>query len=224
MRWACCCLETCCCRSTLLLPCVPHTLCPPPPPPLLLLPPPLHPPTPLPSPPPPPPRPQVYDPRDDSLRATTMEIISTLKELLHLHPLYNEQMRNFIQFGADFHDLSRLSDLATSLTSGDSAELQAALEQLSVPDRCAVCVCGVCGVWCEPSGGRGRGMWCGDVGWESRERRSGGGCYGERSRRSLLSSALHCLPCCRAHQALVLLKKEVELCRLQVRAACVACL
>ena len=113
---------------------------PPPPPPLLLLPPPLHPPTPLPSPPPPPPRPQVYDPRDDSLRATTMEIISTLKELLHLHPLYNEQMRNFIQFGADFHDLSRLSDLATSLTSGDSAELQAALEQLSVPDRRAACV------------------------------------------------------------------------------------
>ena len=83
---------------------------------------------------------QVYDPRDDSLRATTMEIISTLKELLHLHPLYNEQMRNFIQFGADFHDLSRLSDLATSLTSGDSAELQAALEQLSVPDRRAACV------------------------------------------------------------------------------------
>ena len=34
------------------------------------------------------------------LRATTMEIISTLKELLHLHPLYNEQMRNFIQASA----------------------------------------------------------------------------------------------------------------------------
>lgn len=29
-----------------------------------------------------------------------MEIISTLKELLHLHPLYNEQMRNFIQASA----------------------------------------------------------------------------------------------------------------------------
>jgi hypothetical protein len=28
-----------------------------------------------------------------------MEVISTLKELLHLHPLYNEQMRNFIQVG-----------------------------------------------------------------------------------------------------------------------------
>lgn len=32
-------------------------------------------------------------------QATTMEIISTLKELLHMHPLYNEQMRNFIQVG-----------------------------------------------------------------------------------------------------------------------------
>ncbi|KAI3429896.1 hypothetical protein D9Q98_010207 [Chlorella vulgaris] len=96
---------------------------------------------------------QPYNAGDDMLRATTMELISTLKELLHMHPLYNEQMRNFIQFGADFHDLSRLSDLATSLTSGDSAALQAVLQQLSVPDR--------------------------------------------------------------AHQALVLLKKEVELCRLQ---------
>lgn len=44
-------------------------------------------------------RAQPYNPRDDLLRATTMEVISTLKELLHLHPLYNEQMRNFIQVG-----------------------------------------------------------------------------------------------------------------------------
>ncbi|KAL4437435.1 hypothetical protein ABPG75_004574 [Micractinium tetrahymenae] len=78
---------------------------------------------------------QPYNAHDDMLRATTMEIISTLKELLHLHPLYNEQMRNFIQFGADFHDLSRLADLATSLTSGDSKALQAVLEQLDVPER-----------------------------------------------------------------------------------------
>jgi len=80
-------------------------------------------------------RDQSYNPHDDTLKATTMEMISTLKELLHLHPLYNEQMRNFIQFGADFHDLSRLADLAASLTSGDSAALQAILEELSVPER-----------------------------------------------------------------------------------------
>lgn len=80
-------------------------------------------------------RDQPYNPHDDTLKATTMEMISTLKELLHLHPLYNEQMRNFIQFGADFHDLSRLADLAASLTSADAAALQEVLEDLSVPDR-----------------------------------------------------------------------------------------
>jgi Lon-like ATP-dependent protease len=78
-----------------------------------------------------------YDPHDDTLKATTMEVISTLKELLHLHPLYNEQMRNFIQFGADFTDLSRLADLAASLTSSDAGPLQAALEELAVPERAA---------------------------------------------------------------------------------------
>ena len=76
-----------------------------------------------------------YDRNDDMLKATTMELISTLKELLHMHPLYNEQMRNFIQFGADFHDPSRLADLAASLTSGDSHALQLILEELSVPER-----------------------------------------------------------------------------------------
>ena len=80
-------------------------------------------------------RDEPYNPHDDMLKATTMEMISTLKELLHLHPLYNEQMRNFIQFGADFHDLSRLADLAASLTSADAAALQEVLEDLSVPER-----------------------------------------------------------------------------------------
>lgn len=78
---------------------------------------------------------EPYDRNDDMLKATTMELISTLKELLHMHPLYNEQMRNFIQFGADFHDPSRLADLAASLTSGDAHALQLILEELSVPER-----------------------------------------------------------------------------------------
>lgn len=78
---------------------------------------------------------EPYDKNDDMLKATTMELISTLKELLHMHPLYNEQVRNFIQFGADFHDPSRLADLAASLTSGDAAALQMVLEELRVPER-----------------------------------------------------------------------------------------
>jgi hypothetical protein len=63
-------------------------------------------------------------------------LTATLLTSLHLSPVCAAQ------FGADFHDLSRLADLATSLTSGDAAALQAVLEQLSVPDRCGVCGCG----------------------------------------------------------------------------------
>ena len=44
-------------------------------------------------------------------------------------------MRNFIQFGADFHDPSRLADLAASLTSGEGQELQRVLEEVRVPER-----------------------------------------------------------------------------------------
>ena len=40
-------------------------------------------------------RDQPYNPSEDNLKATTLEIVSTLKELLHLHPLYNEQLRSF---------------------------------------------------------------------------------------------------------------------------------
>ncbi len=40
-------------------------------------------------------RDQPYNPSEDHLKATTLEIVSTLKELLHLHPLYNEQLRSF---------------------------------------------------------------------------------------------------------------------------------
>ena len=34
-----------------------------------------------------------YDPNAEEARAITMEIIATLKELLHMHPIYNEQLR-----------------------------------------------------------------------------------------------------------------------------------
>ncbi len=85
-------------------------------------------------------RDQPYNPNDDHLKATTLEIVSTLKELLHLHPLYNEQLRSFAAFGGDFHDLSRLADMGASLTSADEAALQGVLEELSVPARCVILV------------------------------------------------------------------------------------
>ena len=59
-----------------------------------------------------------------------------MQELLHLHPLYNEQLRSFAAFGGDFHDLSRLADMGASLTSADETALQAVLEELQVPAKC----------------------------------------------------------------------------------------
>ena len=41
-----------------------------------------------------------------------------------------------LQYGADFHDLSRLADLGASLTTGSAEALQAVLEELVVPERC----------------------------------------------------------------------------------------
>lgn len=78
---------------------------------------------------------QPYDASEDVIKATAMELVSTLKELLTLHPLYNEQLKSFASFGADFQDMSRLADLAASLTSAQEGPLQEVLEQLNVPER-----------------------------------------------------------------------------------------
>lgn len=72
---------------------------------------------------------------DDTLRATKMELVSTLRELMQMHPLYNEQLRGFAAFGGDFEDPARLADVCCSLTSAEGEQLQRILEELSVPDR-----------------------------------------------------------------------------------------
>lgn len=78
-----------------------------------------------------------HDPGADVLRATGMEIVATLKELLAAHPLYGEQLKAFSAAGGDWHDAGRLADVGASLTSAPAAELQAVLEAAAVPDRAA---------------------------------------------------------------------------------------
>jgi len=77
-----------------------------------------------------------YDRRADELKATNMEVVSTLKDLLTMHPLYNEQLRSFANVGGDFNNPDRLADMAASLTSADEDALQALLEELDIPKRC----------------------------------------------------------------------------------------
>jgi Lon-like ATP-dependent protease len=77
-----------------------------------------------------------YDATSDELRATALEAVATLKDLLTMHPLYNEQLKAFASAGGDFHDAARLADVGASLTSAPGPELQVeVLEQTAVPAR-----------------------------------------------------------------------------------------
>lgn len=79
-----------------------------------------------------------YDSNDDMIKASSLEIVSTIKELLSQHPLYNEHFKFFVQFGAvNLHDPSPLADIGAFLTSADAEALQGILEQLDVPERVA---------------------------------------------------------------------------------------
>lgn len=73
----------------------------------------------------------------DILKATSMEVVNTMRDLLHLNPLYGEQFRTLLSLSGsiDLQDTSRLLDAAASLTSADDAKLQSLLEELSVPNR-----------------------------------------------------------------------------------------
>ncbi|KAG1661222.1 hypothetical protein FOA52_008267 [Chlamydomonas sp. UWO 241] len=73
----------------------------------------------------------------DILKATSMEIVNTMRDLLHLNPLYGEQFKTLLTLtgSIDLQDMSRLCDAAASLTSADESHLQAVLDQLDVPAR-----------------------------------------------------------------------------------------
>lgn len=73
---------------------------------------------------------------DDVLRATQIQLVSTLRDLVQLHPLYSEQLRAFAGFGGDFENVARLADVCASLTSADSEQLQKILEELDATQRC----------------------------------------------------------------------------------------
>lgn len=70
-----------------------------------------------------------------------MEVVSTLKELLTLHPLYNEHLRTFANVGGDLNNPDRLADMAASITSAEQADLQDILEELNVVTRWGASSC-----------------------------------------------------------------------------------
>ena len=68
------------------------------------------------------------------LRAYSMAILSTLKELVQINPLYSEEIKLFLN-RSSLEDPGRLADFAANLTSADGQQLQEILATIDVRKR-----------------------------------------------------------------------------------------
>jgi len=68
------------------------------------------------------------------LKAYGISIISTIKELLKLNPLFKEELQIFLGH-SDFTEPGKLADFAVALTTATREELQEVLETFDVPER-----------------------------------------------------------------------------------------
>jgi ATP-dependent Lon protease len=68
------------------------------------------------------------------LKAYAISIISTIKDLLKLNPLFKEELQIFLSH-SDFTEPGKLADFAVALTTANRQELQEVLETLGVQDR-----------------------------------------------------------------------------------------
>jgi ATP-dependent Lon protease len=70
----------------------------------------------------------------DELKAYAINIISTIKELLKLNPLFKEELQIFLGH-SDFTEPGKLADFSVALTTASRQELQEILETFDVPTR-----------------------------------------------------------------------------------------
>ena len=68
------------------------------------------------------------------LKAYAISIISTIKDLLKLNPLFKEELQIFLSH-SDFTEPGKLADFAVALTTANRHELQEVLETLGIQDR-----------------------------------------------------------------------------------------
>lgn len=68
------------------------------------------------------------------LKAYAISIVSTIKELLKLNPLFKEELQIFLSH-SDFTEPGKLADFAVALTTASREELQDVLETLDIPER-----------------------------------------------------------------------------------------
>jgi ATP-dependent Lon protease len=68
------------------------------------------------------------------LKAYSISIISTIKDLLKLNPLFKEELQIFLGH-SDFTEPGKLADFACALTTANREELQDVLETFDIPSR-----------------------------------------------------------------------------------------
>jgi ATP-dependent Lon protease len=68
------------------------------------------------------------------LKAYTISIIATIKDLLKLNPLFKEELQVFLSH-SDFTEPGKIADFAVALTTATREELQEVLETFNVPKR-----------------------------------------------------------------------------------------
>lgn len=71
---------------------------------------------------------------DDEIKAYSISIITTIKDLLKLNPLYKEELQIFLGH-SDFAEPGRLADFAVALTTASREELQEVLETFNLRSR-----------------------------------------------------------------------------------------
>lgn len=71
---------------------------------------------------------------NDKLKAYSISIISTIKELLKFNPLFKEELQIFLSH-SDFTEPGKIADFAVALTTASREELQDVLETFNVPKR-----------------------------------------------------------------------------------------
>ncbi|KAJ7562500.1 hypothetical protein O6H91_03G071600 [Diphasiastrum complanatum] len=75
-----------------------------------------------------------YDETADIMKATFLEVVGTLKDLIRFNPLYKESIQVFVQNTGNFN-AARVADFGAAITTADDSVLQEVLEQTDVEKR-----------------------------------------------------------------------------------------
>ncbi|KAJ2832996.1 ATP-dependent Lon protease pim1 [Coemansia erecta] len=81
---------------------------------------------------------EPYDAKDRTISATMSEIVSVLREITQMNPMFREQIQHFASAQvskAVFENPSKLADFAAALSGGSPEELQSILSDLNVGTR-----------------------------------------------------------------------------------------